>query len=288
MPFFYGLDSGVFYFAEKTGQILAAIFAQTIYGGNLTGFKFVGLQYGFAFMLTPSDFFDVQDPLTASLFVDCEFVWQALPRIAAQVARLVGDSQTIRGQVMAGAYLSERPIFIDEGARVEPGAYIQGPAYIGAGAVVRHGAFVRENVIMLPGAILGHASEAKNSLFLPQAAAPHFNYVGDSILGHHVNLGAGTKLSNLGMLSEKDSVTGKRPSIRLTINGIIYDTGLAKLGAILGDAAQTGCNSVLNPGCLIGRESLIYANASLRKGYYPPRSIIKLRQTVETAARLMD
>ena len=110
---------------------------------------------------------------------------------------------------MAGAWVSDRPIFIGEGARIEPGAYVHGPAYIGAGAVVRHGAFVRENVIMLPGSVLGHASEAKNSLFLPNAYAPHFNYVGDSILGQRVNLGAGTKLSNLGVLSEKDRETGE-------------------------------------------------------------------------------
>jgi NDP-sugar pyrophosphorylase family protein len=237
-------------------------------------------------MLLPADFFDLSDPFVADLFVDCEFVWQAVPRITAHIDRLLGQEQTILGQVMAGAYISERPIYIGEGARIEPGAYVHGPAYIGAGAVVRHGAFVRENVILLPGAILGHASEAKNSVFLPKAAAPHFNYVGDSILGHRVNLGAGTKLSNLGILSEKDGMTGKRPSIHLTINDTVYDTGLAKLGAILGDDAQTGCNSVLNPGCLIGRETLVYANASLRKGYYPPRRIIKLRQTTTAVDRL--
>lgn len=236
-------------------------------------------------MLTPADFFDLRAPLVAGLFDDCEFVWQAVSNIAGHVARLVGDGQTIAGLVMDGAYLSDRPIFIGEGARIEPGAYIHGPAYIGAGAVVRHGAFVRENVILLPGAILGHASEAKNSLFLPQAAAPHFNYVGDSILGHRVNLGAGTKLSNLGILSAKDRVTGKRPSIHITIHDTTYDTGRAKLGAILGDDAQTGCNSVLNPGCLIGRNTLVYANASLRKGYYPPDSIIKLRQTMEVTLK---
>lgn len=236
-------------------------------------------------MLQPSDFFDLREPAVARLFVDCEFVWQAVAGIADHITRLVGDERTILGQVMPGAYLGECPIFVGEGARIEPGAYVHGPAYIGAGAVVRHGAFVRENVILMPGAILGHASEAKNSLFLSGAAAPHFSYVGDSILGHRVNLGAGTKLSNLGILSEKDSVTGKRPSIHLTINGTDYDTGLAKLGAILGDNAQTGCNSVLNPGCLIGRETLVYANASLRKGYYPPYSIIKLRQTIEIAIK---
>jgi bifunctional N-acetylglucosamine-1-phosphate-uridyltransferase/glucosamine-1-phosphate-acetyltransferase GlmU-like protein len=138
---------------------------------------------------------------------------------------------------------------------------------------------------MLAGSGLGHCSEAKNSLFLPRAHAPHFNYVGDSVLGHDVNLGAGTKLSNLAMSSEKDPQTGKRPSIRLIIDGQHYDTGLAKMGAILGDGAQTGCNSVLNPGCVVGRRSLVYANLSLPKGYYPPDTVIKLRQTMPQSPR---
>lgn len=230
-------------------------------------------------MLKPSDFFDLSDPLAASFFDRCDFVWQAVAHIKTVISRLVGERQTILGEVMPGAYLSDRPVFVGEGARIEPGAYVYGPAYIGAGALVRHGALVRENVVLLPGSILGHASEAKNSLFLPEAAAPHFNYVGDSILGQRVNLGAGTKLSNLAILSAKDSATGKRPSIQLTIDGVVYDTGLPKLGAILGDGVQTGCNTVLNPGCLVGPDTLIYANLSLRKGYHPPGSIIKLRQT---------
>ncbi len=231
-------------------------------------------------MVHPSDFFDLSDPQVALIFEGCDTVWQAVSQIKSHVARLAGSERVILGEVMPGAYLGEGPFVIDKGARVEPGAYVHGPAYIGAGAVVRHGAFVRENVILLPGSILGHASEAKNALFLPGAAAPHFNYVGDSILGHHVNLGAGTKLSNLGILSEKDEATGKRPSIHLNIDGKEYDTGLTKLGAILGDHTQTGCNAVLNPGCLIGPRTLIYANLSLRKGYHPADSIIKLKQTV--------
>lgn len=236
-------------------------------------------------MLKPTDFFDLRDRETAVFFDGCTFVWEALPQIAAHVVRLVGQTRRIEGEVMAGAHIGDRPIVIEAGARIEPGAFVHGPAYIGAGAVVRHGAFVRENVILLAGSVLGHASEAKNSLFLPGAHAPHFNYVGDSILGHRVNLGAGTKLSNLGIMSEKDPVTGKRPSIHLHINGDRYDTGLAKLGAILGDDVQTGCNSVLNPGCLVGRNTLVYANASLRKGYHPAHSIIKLRQTIRRVER---
>lgn len=236
-------------------------------------------------MLQPADFFDLSDPALAAFFADSSYVWEAIPRIAQHVDRLVGTQRTIRGHVMPGAHLGDGPLVIAEGAVVEPGAYVIGPAYIGPNAVVRHGALVRENVILLEGAVLGHAGEAKNSLFLPHAHAPHFNYIGDSILGQRVNLGAGTKLSNLGVLSEKDPVTGRRPTIQLAVDGVVYDTGLTKFGAILGDEAQTGCNAVLNPGCVVGRRSLIYANTSLRKGYYPPDTLIKLRQTLDLAPR---
>lgn len=236
-------------------------------------------------MLTPSDFFDLSDPDIAAFFKGCDYVWEAISLIKSHVERLVGNDQTILGNIMPGAYIGDRPIYIGEGAIVEPGAYIQGPAYIGPGATVKHGAFVRENVILQPGAIVGHASEAKNALFLPNAHAPHFAYVGDSILGHHTNLGAGTKLSNLTLISEKDKESGKRPTIKIEIEGEVYDTGLAKFGAILGDGAQTGCNSVLNPGTLIGRKCLVYANMSVRKGYYRPNSMLRLRQKTTTSPR---
>ena len=217
--------------------------------------------------LRPEAFFDLSDPTTAAFFADCAYVWQALTRLEAHVARLTGGGRRINGTVMSGAWLGDAPIVIEAGAGVEPGAY------------------VRENVILLDGAILGHASEAKHALFLPHAAAPHFAYVGDAILGHRVNLGAGTKLSNLGILSAKDPTTGRRPTIKLTIDDQAYDTGLTKFGAILGDDAQTGCNAVLNPGCIVGPRTLVYANASLRKGYHPADSIIKLRQNLRAMAR---
>ena len=237
-------------------------------------------------MLHPTDFFDLDDAMTQTLCAGCAYVWEILPRLEAFLHQLTGDRQTILGTVMPGAHLSDRPMYIAEGARIEPGACIVGPAYIGPGVTVRHGAYLRENVILLAGSVLGHASEAKNSLFLPGAHAPHFNYVGDSILGQRVNLGAGTILSNLGILSAKDAATGRRPSIHLTIGQREYDTGLTKFGAILGDDAQTGCNSVLNPGCLVGARTLIYACVSLRRGYYPPDSLIKLPQTLDQVPRL--
>lgn len=236
-------------------------------------------------MLHPTDFFELKDERAAELFNGCAYVWQALPRLKVALAQWLAGRQTILGRVMPGAYLGDKPVYVGEGAVVEPGAYVQGPAYIGPNVVVRHGALVREDVIMLNGSVLGHASEAKNSLFLPGAHAPHFAYVGDSLLGQRVNLGAGTKLSNLTMMSERDPLTGKRPTIKIEVEGVVYDTGLAKMGAILGDDAQTGCNSVLNPGCLVGRRTLVYANLSLRKGYYPADSLIKLRQEVVIAER---
>jgi NDP-sugar pyrophosphorylase family protein len=235
-------------------------------------------------MFAPADFFDLSNTLVAQAFAECAFVWEAVGRLATYVGALTRGKQQIQGEVMEGAYIGDQPLFIGRGARIEPGAYVAGPAYIGDGCVVRHGAFVRENVVLLAGSVLGHASEAKNSLFLPGAHAPHFNYIGDSILGHGVNLGAGTKLSNLTLVSEKNA-HGERPHIILEHDGHDYDTGLAKLGAILGDGAQTGCNAVLNPGCLVGPGSLVYANLSLRKGYYPARTIFKLRQTLEQTTR---
>ena len=234
--------------------------------------------------LHPNDFFDLSDPLAAEIFDGKELVWQALWDLSMHVTRLVGQGQTLLGDVSPGAYLGPN-VYVAEGARVAPAAYVMGPAYIGQGALVNHGAFVRENVIMMPGSVLGHACEAKHSLLLSGAHAPHFNYIGDSILGHNTNTGAGTKLSNLTLVSEKDEATGARPTIKLVVDDHEYDTRLAKFGAILGDKTQTGCNAVLNPGCVVGRNSLIYANVSLRKGYYPPDTVIKLRQGIEMDRR---
>lgn len=239
-------------------------------------------------ILSPANFFEeaINLNIMSELVKDCTYVWQLLPKVEPLLKDLLQEKQVIEGNISEGAYISSNPVFIHKTAIVEPGAYIQGPAYIGEDVVIRHGAYVRDNVIMLQGSLLGHASEAKNSLFLPHALAPHFNYVGDSILGSHVNLGAGTKLSNLTVVSEKDQKTGKRPTILIEVDGIEYDTKLTKLGAILGNNAQTGCNSVLNPGSLVGQNSLIYANTSLRKGYYGPNKMIKLRQKIEINNRV--
>ena len=138
----------------------------------------------------------------------------------------------------------EGPVYVEEGARVEPFAFIKGPAFIGAKTEVRQGAYIRGNVYAGFKCVIGHTTEVKGSVFLDEAKAGHFNYIGDSILGYNVNLGAGTKLANL-------KIKGKSVSFKDPISEQILDSGLRKFGAIIGDEAQTGCNSVLSPGALL-------------------------------------
>ncbi len=207
-------------------------------------------------------------------------------RFALEYIMALDGESNIRGTVMNGAFIDDRDaVIIGEGTVVEPGAFIQGPAIIGRNCEIRHGAYIRGDIIIGDNCVIGHACELKNCIMLDTAQCPHFAYVGDSILGRKVNLGAGTKLSNLPVVSVKDEKSGKRPHVVLDIEGQIYDTGLAKLGAIVGDGSQTGCNVVTNPGCLIGRNTLIYPNLSLKKGYYPANRIVKLRQEISMVER---
>lgn len=238
--------------------------------------------------LRPANLFSLDDFDHQQLFEEnVEFVWDTLKRIKIYIeAWLDEHGAKLKGQISPDAYLVKRNrIYVGEGSIIEPGAYVKGPTIIGRNCVIRHGAYLRGHVLMGDGAILGHSSEAKNAIFLNKAKAPHFAYVGDSILGNDVNLGAGTRLSNLPITSEKDPETGNRPTIKFQVGEDIFDTELAKLGAILGDAVEMGCNCVLNPGCIIGRETLIYPNISLRKGYYAAHSIVKLRQDLEIVKR---
>lgn len=240
-------------------------------------------------MLRPEDFFDLDSYEFGEVFEGCEYVWQALHRIGAftleYITTIDGDN-TIFGEIRSGAVIDDRnSVVIGHGTVVEPGAYIQGPAIIGNDCQIRHGAYIRGDVIIGNGCIVGHATELKNSIMLDGAGAPHFAYVGDSILGGGVNLGAGTKLSNVPVVSRKDAASGKRPTIKINVNGTEYDTGLQKFGAVLGDEVQVGCNTVTNPGTLIGPRTLVYASLSVRKGYYPPDQVIKLRQQIELVSR---
>ncbi len=204
-------------------------------------------------------------------FDDLVYVWDILKRIQAGfIGKFIHPK--IAGIVEDGAILKGEDIYIGKNTVVEAGALIQGPTVIGDHVTIRHGAYIRGNVIIGDHAVVGHASEVIRSVLLPHAKAPHFNYVGDSLLGSHVNLGAGTKLSNL--KNDGSSVTVK-------VGGTQYKTGLRKFGAILGDKCQLGCNSVTNPGSILGPGSLVYPNATVA-GYVRPGVIVKLRQMLET------
>lgn len=238
-------------------------------------------------MLHAADFFDLNATALAALFDDTTYVWEAINQISPYIAqRFQTDLKPNAASFDAheSVVFGDAPIYIGPGTIIHPSVYIEGPAIIGNKCEIRHGAYVRANTILADGAKVGHASETKNAVLLEQAAAPHFAYVGDSILGQRVNLGAGTKLSNVGVTSKPNPAAPRR-TIVLRIDGVEYDTGLTKLGAIVGDDVEIGCNSVANPGVLIGPRTFVYALTSLPKGYYPPDRIIKLRQTVEMVER---
>ncbi|MBP6218524.1 MAG: hypothetical protein KA436_08060 [Oligoflexales bacterium] len=162
----------------------------------------------------------------------------------------VKSSLLNHGEVSPQAAI-EGSVYIAKGAIVEPFAYIKGPAYIGPEAKVRHGAFIRDGAYIGKKAVVGHTTEVKGSVFFDGAKASHFAYVGDSILGCKVNLGAGTKLANLKLKADEIYYLDPQTGLRCA-------SGLRKFGSILGDGAQTGCNSVLSPGSLLLPHTHIY------------------------------
>ena len=229
-------------------------------------------------MLKPSDFFNIENYEHKNVFYNCDYVWQAISQIGKYIFQYsLGHEMGIFSEdIQENATVENtETIYIGEGTVVEAGAYIQGPAVIGKNCQIRSGAYIRGNVIIGDNCIVGHCSELKNCIMLNGSQAPHFNYCGDSILGNKVNLGCGTVLSNLPLTSKKDPLTEQRDSIILKIGDKEYNTGLAKLGAIIGDNCKTGCNAVLNPGTIIGVNSIVYPQANVRKGYYGDKSVIK-------------
>lgn len=181
-------------------------------------------------------------------------------------------SSEIQGQLSPDVHLVGDRIVIRAGARIHPTAVIEGPIYIGRDVEIRPGAYIRGGVWIGDRCIVGANTEIKRAILLPHAKAPHLNYVGDSILGRDVNLGAGTVLSNF----RHDGGT-----IRIPSHGHRLDTQRRKLGAILGDGVLTGCNCVLHPGTVVGRGTQIYPGVQLRPGIYPEASIVKLKQEQE-------
>jgi NDP-sugar pyrophosphorylase family protein len=182
----------------------------------------------------------------AELFEGTTYVWEALARLKAYLQKKTYKKIAPPSGVY---FVNPDQIFIGDKTVIEPGAFIQGPVVIGEENTIRHGAYIRGHVVTGKGCLIGHGTEVKQAIFLDGAKAAHFNYVGDSILGRDVNLGAGVKLANFRLDGGEVMVTADGKKIK---------TGLKKLGAILGDGVQIGCNAVTSPGTLIGPESVCY------------------------------
>jgi NDP-sugar pyrophosphorylase family protein len=180
-------------------------------------------------------------------------------------------------------YLKELEIFIGSGTRLEPSAIIKGPTVIGENCDIRQSADVRGKVFAGEGCVIGHATEVKNSILMDHSEAGHFNYIGDSIVGHHVNMGAGSKLANLQFRSREEKQKGFIQPIQ--IPSMDLETGMEKLGAVVGDHAEVGCNAVLSPGTLLGRDTWVYPNLMVPKGYYPPNTVLTPQRPKTTQYR---
>jgi UDP-N-acetylglucosamine diphosphorylase / glucose-1-phosphate thymidylyltransferase / UDP-N-acetylgalactosamine diphosphorylase / glucosamine-1-phosphate N-acetyltransferase / galactosamine-1-phosphate N-acetyltransferase len=225
-----------------------------------------------AVMFKPADLFDLSQTEHAALFEGCEYAWDALKKIQAYL--LASLRPGLHNRCEGVAYVGER-VFIGEGTVVEDGVMIKGPAIIGRNCQLRHNAYIREQVIVGDDCVVGNSCELKNALLFNKAAVPHFNYVGDSILGYKAHAGAGVIFSNV------KSLPG---NVMVEVNGKRFDTGLRKFGALLGDDAEVGCNSVLNPGSIIGRGAVIYPSTNWR-GVLGANMIAKNKAAVEIVAR---
>ncbi len=223
-------------------------------------------------MFKAEDLFDLTQTGHAAIFDGCKFAWDALKKIEGYIT--VNLKPELRNNCEGRAFIGDK-VFIDEGTVVEDGAMIKGPAIIGKNCQIRHNAYLRENVIIGDGCVVGNSSELKNALLFNGAQVPHYNYIGDSILGHKAHLGAGVKISNVKLFPG---------NIEVEVDGVPFDTGLRKFGALLGDGAEAGCNAVLNPGSIIGRGAVIYPNVFWR-GILPANMIAKNKAGIEVVVK---
>jgi len=223
-------------------------------------------------MFKPADLFDLTQTRHPALFDGCDHAWDALGRLKAFISANLRPA--LHNRCDGVAYIGEA-VFIGEGTVVEDGAMIKGPAIIGRNCQIRHNAYIREHVIVGDDCVVGNSCELKGALLFNGCQVPHFNYVGDSILGSKVHLGAGAVLSNVKSL--KGNVT-------VVHDGQKIDTGLRKFGALLGDGAEVGCNAVLNPGSIVGRNAVVYPLTNWR-GVLGAESIAKNQGTIAVVGR---
>ncbi len=223
-------------------------------------------------MFLPSEYLDLSHTAHPHLFSADEPVWAALPRIAGYLSANLKPGGG--AAVHPSAYVGPE-VFLGAGTVVEPNAVIKGPAWIGENCQIRAGCYIRESVIVGNGVVMGNSSEFKNCILFDGCEVPHFNYVGDSILGYKAHLGAGVILSNVRL---------DRGLVTLVDGAESLSTGLRKFGAVIGDLAEVGCNSCINPGSIIGRRSVIYPLTSF-SGVLPADSLVKTRQQQIVVAR---
>ena len=214
--------------------------------------------------ITIDNLFDLSNTIAAPVFEGCEYPWEVLPKIGEFIVKL-GETLPEDEYEKAG-----ENVWIARSAKIFPSAYINGPCIIGKNAEVRHCAFIRGNAIVGEGAVVGNSTELKNVILFNKVQVPHYNYVGDSILGFKAHMGAGSITSN---------VKSDKKLVVINNQGVKIETGLKKVGAFLGDNVEVGCGSVLNPGTVVGRESNIYPLSSVRGGV-PEKSIYKCKTEV--------
>ena len=209
--------------------------------------------------ITIENLYDLTETIAAELFTEAEYPWEVLPRIHDFILelgkRLPEEIYEKRGE----------DIWVAKNAKVAPTACLNGPLIIDEEAEIRHCAFVRGNAIVGKGAVVGNSTELKNVVLFNKVQVPHYNYVGDSVLGYKAHMGAGSITSNV--KSDKKLVVVKSPEGQI-------ETGIKKFGAMLGDEVEVGCGTVLNPGSVVGSHSNIYPLSSVR-GFVPANSIYK-------------
>ncbi len=213
-------------------------------------------------LVKTKDLYSTTPSYLTALFESAEYPWEMFPKINKYAWSLIEKG-------IEGYTAIADGVLVGENVKIYPNVTIEPPAIIGSNSEVRPGAFIRGNVITGEGCVIGNSSELKNCILLDKVQIPHYNYVGDSVLGNRAHTGAGTICSNLKSDGKPVVIHGDQD----------YETGLRKIGGILADGADVGCGSVINPGTVIGKNTSVYPLTSLR-GVYPPDSIVKETKVV--------
>lgn len=210
------------------------------------------------------NFFEIKDFAHKDLWKENKIVWSPLNYIDSYIKK---SQLTIESEIPSSVFINKDRVKIGKNVIIEPYSFIKGPAIIGEGTIIRHGSYIRENTIIGKNCIIGHNCEIKSSIILNNSKIAHFAYIGDSIVGNDVNIGAGVKFANFRF---------DKKEIEILIKKIRIKTGLNKFGAVISDGVQIGCNSVLNPGTIIGKNSICYGSLNIM-GFIPKNSLVKDR-----------